>query len=155
MASGTHKHGSVSAQDVSIASQPNAFVVSVSEGGTGATTAAQARANLGATNIQLLWENTSPSSSMAAGTIIPVDTTYDLYVVIYKRDANVEGMVASVITFNGRGVFMFHGSGYSNSVYARELTWGTNGFVAGSGFAASATANTSVVIPLRIYGIRI
>lgn len=39
--------GAVSAQDVTLASQPNDFVVSVSEGGTGAQTAAQARANLG------------------------------------------------------------------------------------------------------------
>ena len=66
--------------------------LSIAEGGTGATTAANARTNLGlknATTETLLWTNASPTSLFAAQTIsISNISSYDYFVVVHMQSMN-------------------------------------------------------------------
>ena len=105
-------------------------------------------------SMKLLWTNPSPSSDFAVQTVTFSDD-YDLYVVIFKRDATGDVYVNSTIFLHGHGVFIIHGSGYSNKVYTRDAAWHSGGGLEWhSAYAASSTAVTNVMIPLYIYGIK-
>lgn len=109
--------------------------------------------DVGAVSMTQLWTNPNPENSFSAQTVTFSDD-YDLYMVIYKRQATGDVFEANTIFRHGYGVMMIHGSGYSNLFYSRDAAWHSGGGLEfHTGYAGTSTANTSVVIPLVIYGI--
>ena len=143
--------------------------LSIANGGTGATTAEGARANLGitgGTTRTLLWTNASPTSAFNAQTIQLGASNYDAIIVestfgkvtsgseTRKEDKIIKGYKIDIGFISG-----VDGRGYM-SMLARNIEFNSSGNVeCASAYKKSFNANTSTstngnVIPLRIYGVK-
>ena len=143
--------------------------IPIANGGTGATTAAAARTNLGVTGAEtkkLLWTNASPTSTFNAQTIQLGASDYDAIIVestfgkvtsgseTRKEDKIIKGYNIDIGFISG-----VDGSGYM-SMLARNIEFNSSGNVKCDGaYRKNFNANTSTrvnsnVIPYKIYGIK-
>lgn len=141
----------------------------IASGGTGATTAAEARANLGITGggtRTLLWTNASPTSTFNAQTIQLGASDYDAIIVestfgkvtsgseTRKEDKIIKGYEINIGFISG-----VDGSGYM-SMLARNIEFNSSGNVkCDAAYKKAFNTNTSTrvnsnVIPYKIYGIK-
>lgn len=158
---GTNKVKSVDALEAAV-SELQEEVQPVERGGTGATSAAQARTNLGlhgAETRTLLWTNASPSSAFAAQTLTFDLSEYDAVEIIYKEADGYSGIgsITRRHTINGVSNPMFANT---NRCFTRSVTVSTNGvtfagaiYYTSYGGSSTATEN-SFFVPMKIYGIR-
>lgn len=136
----------------------------VAQGGTGATTAAAALANLGGVSMKLLWTNASPSSAFANQTLTLDLSSYDAVEVEfgYSKDyPNDSVVVRAFIGHTGTAYMqanMSNSNGYlltlsrsvipyTNSITIYPCYWKY------SNEKANSTHN-DYAIPTRIYGIK-
>ena len=141
----------------------------IASGGTGATTAAEARKNLGITGggtRTLLWTNASPTSTFNAQTIQLGASDYDAIIVEStfgqvtsgsekrKEDKIIKGYNIDIGFISG-----VDGSGYM-SMLARNIEFNSSGNVkCDAAYKKAFNAKTSTrvnsnVIPYKIYGIK-
>ena len=130
----------------------------IAQGGTGATTEADARAALG-TNMTLLWTNGSPTSTFAAQSVSIDGANYDCYVVVAHASTNTDATTFLPWTIcykeqeghliglpnnkNGRRAFSVNADGTSVTFKATEYCKSTYG--------TSVTEN-QYIVPMYIYG---
>ena len=151
---------------------PRFGTLPIAQGGTGATSAANARTNLGA-KMKLLWINASPTSTFAS--FAPLTNAY--------LDESLANFTAIMIWFNITPESTQHapfvipigiGSGTStddvknaticfttgDNKWVRRYCWATtSGITFGAGgyktsLSANWTVNSKYMVPERIYGIR-
>lgn len=132
----------------------------VAQGGTGATNAATALANLGGVSMKLLWENASPSSSFAKQTL-SLSTLggkkYPMYMVTVAGNHNELIPSGKTATFYTIGDLMNYDE-YANIQY-RPIVCNEDGSITiGQAYYKMVNAkpyNTTdgALVPLRIYGI--
>ena len=141
----------------------------ISSGGTGATTAAAARANLGLVGVEtrtLLWTNASPTSEFANQTLSLSLSEYDAVEIeccygssytnivetgIYKKSYTKQYMTChGDIKTNNTGFYI---SQRLVTVTASGITFGKGMYKNVSGAVKGAEGNTYCV-PLKIYGIK-
>lgn len=143
----------------------------IAQGGTEATTAAEALANLGGLSMKLLWENASPNSTFAGQTISLDLTPYD-YIEIEAQNyasknlnnATYKAKVGEYIQFVSAG----GGNGFNSStlflegaseVLVRHAKVNSNGIQFADGQSATSGGNWSsgtrgACLPVRIWGIK-
>lgn len=123
----------------------------IANGGTGATTAANALANLGGAKIKLLWENASPTSAFAAQTLVIDLSQYALVLIITKQRDDI------IIQKNQEGSIYRNTGLYG---YARAFNAKNAGINIGNGQGISYSApnwaaNNAALVPVLIYGIKV
>lgn len=151
---------------------PKFGTLPVAQGGTGATSEANARSKLG-TNMKLLWENASPASTFAGFTPLTNDD-------LAESLANFTAIEVWYRTYKSDNIYVSHivpigvGSGTShddiqqvtecqaagNNKWCRRycfastsaVTFGTGGHRTAVG--NNWTVDSTYMIPVRIYGIR-
>ena len=110
--------------------------------------------------MELLWENASPSSTFTGCTLtFPSNVNIANYNMIYYEFANNinSTLGSSALVTKGRRVLVF---GYNLSHFYRIVTFNTSSVVIGSGYAAAGAnpgvevSDNTCCIPLRIYGIK-
>ena len=141
----------------------------IASGGTGATTAAEARANLGITGggtRTLLWTNASPTSSFRAQKISLDLSGYDFVEVIYKLSTSSTELSQIIERCEiGAGIRAerFQNPTSENNILKNLYRGGdgasTSGYTFGDAYtktadATSSTRDNTYIIPYKIYGIK-
>lgn len=147
--------------------------LSVAKGGTGATTADAALANLGGTKFELLWENASPLAAFGAQSIKIENITTNYRMILI--DCLEHWSAGAWRWYHASAIAQTNlDAGYGNGTPGRVMSFGEEGcdisyrpftIYSGSVYFASgyyattfSTSNPStsnnVLVPLRIYGIK-
>ena len=147
--------------------------LSIKDGGTGATTAAAARTNLGLSGAEtktLLWTNASPTSDFAAQTLdssdgIPDLSEYDTVEIVCRYSTTDDTCTRYICDVGGSSpMYWFYYTatdGKYTGVRSRNVvSASTTGvtFNACSGKVGNSTTNTKsngYIIPIKIYGIKV
>lgn len=137
---------------------------SISDGGTGATTAAAALTALGATSIKLLWTNASPSSSFAAQSVNVNLSGCTFALVVYRNSTSSSAYTSDIVRVgNAKRVYIFASPATAGTylwLNTRNVTLTTTKatFEAGTEKRAIDTAyndDNTLCIPYQIYGFNI
>ena len=147
--------------------------LSIKDGGTGATTAAAARTNLGLSGAEtktLLWTNASPTSDFAAQTLdssdgIPDLSEYDTVEIVCRYSTTDDTRTRYICDVGGSSpMYWFYYTatdGKYTGVRSRNVvSASTTGvtFNACSGKTGNSTTNTKnngYIIPIKIYGVKV
>ncbi|MGM9628040.1 MAG: hypothetical protein ACI3V4_08115 [Faecousia sp.] len=134
----------------------NKSPVTVAQGGTGASTAAGARENLGvsgALKLTAVWTNSSPESAFAAQTLTlgeasGLDVVF--WIVEYRGLASDTGSVLTTLVFPGHGtVSHYH---IDSKIMSRNVEFSGTSAVFKDCSNGTAAENTYIV-PFRIYAV--
>lgn len=129
--------------------------VPVSSGGHGGNTAEEARANLGAISMHLLWENPNQTSPFGETSINPGLSNYDAYIVIARYSTSVFPTVSAFsktgystrLTANGRENIVEH---LDRPVVVKAST----GQIDFMNATRDGVVDNNYLIPLFVYGIK-
>lgn len=138
--------------DSSAVAPSDNFVTPIEKGGTGATDAAAALANLGGISITKLWENESPTSSFS-GQTIELDLSEYQLILLYARISTSYESLNSASAVVGKYSRINGVWGNNNNVFHRAFTPSATGIVFEGGYYNGAY-NASYLIPQYIYGIK-
>lgn len=136
--------------------------LSIANGGTGATTAAAALANLGGISMKSLWTNASPTSDFAEQTISLNLSDYEYVLVRYLYSKDYQSIDQIAIVKVGRDAYLTFTGGVSTSIYIsqRTINVGSNSVAFGApvyktyASTSKPTANNKYCIPVEIIGIK-
>ena len=139
--------------------------VTIEQGGTGATTATDAKANLGI-GITRLWANAAPYSSFAKQTINLPYGEYDAYLITFGYSTNLGFEMSSIVKFlarNGTNGFGHFKNGDYGDAEAPSEVWRAYSIwrkqstqehgIQFCGGYANGGANNTVCIPWTVWGI--
>lgn len=137
--------------------------IPVKNGGTGATTATRARANLGLTGIEtktLLWTNAHPTSAFDNQTLdhddgIPDLSNYDSLEIEFKTYATSNAFNVSRHRIGVESILTTATGGDGNlSSVMRIFTSNASGITFFDYFDYNFLKNNAVCVPTKIYGIK-
>jgi len=132
----------------------------IARGGTGASTADQARINLGASRIKLLWSNGNPTNPFYAGEVtITGKSSYSFLLILMKGHHTNNDFYWSFYNTGSAGSCTLSGLSSQKQIVGRNVTSGAGDILNfGEGWVCS-TYNSGVLvsdafgIPLNIYGV--
>lgn len=124
--------------------------LSIAEGGTGKTTAADALAALGGASIKRVYSNASPSSAFPAQIVQNDMGDYPKYFVLFGYGSYP---CALAIVENGKKTTCY---GIVSTAVTRTITINNNNFVVSIGEILSSgwQTNNNMMVPLEIYGMK-
>ena len=146
--------------------------IPIANGGTGAKTAAAARANLGLTGVEtrtLLWTNASPTSEFAAQTLdsndgIPDLSGYDAVEIICRYSRTDDARMRYICDVGGSSsIYWFYytatdgkytGVRSRNIVSVSTTSVTFNTCMGKPVNSSTSTTNNGYIIPVEIYGIK-
>lgn len=136
--------------------------LSIANGGTGATTAAAALANLGGVSMKSLWTNASPTSDFAAQTISLNLNGYEYVLVRYLYSTGYQSQDQIAIVKVGRDAYLTFTGVASTNIYLSQRTISVGGDSVTFGepvyktYASTSNpaANNKYCIPVEIIGIK-
>lgn len=136
--------------------------LSIANGGTGATDAAVALANLGGVSMKSLWINASPTSDFATQTISLNLNGYEYVLVRYLYSTNYQSYDQIAIVKVGREAYLTFTGAVSTNIYLsqRTISVGSDSVAFGApvyktyASTSSPTANNKYCIPVEIIGIK-
>lgn len=127
--------------------------VTIAQGGTGATTADNARKALNAVAMDTLWTNASPTSSFAAQTLNLGLGNYDWYVIAYRYSTEIPGC-NSCMTKCGNSARLDIVSGYVASETGIRSVFYESGNLRFENAKFSGAEANDKMIPLYVIGIK-
>lgn len=136
--------------------------LSIANGGTGATTAAGALANLGGVSMKSLWANASPTSDFAAQTILLNLNGYEYVLVRYLYSTGYQSQNQIAIVKVGGDAYLTFTGVVSTNIYLsqRTISVGSDSVAFGApvyktyASTSNPTANNKYCIPVEIIGIK-
>lgn len=117
-------------------------ILPIAKGGTGKTTATEALKALGGISLTKLWENASPTSAFANQTLTLDLSSYDLVIILFNLDRNNRSISPAIVPIGHPGA-----SSYGNNV--RTFLVHTNDIN-----FDSVSPSSAVMIPYVIYGVK-
>lgn len=117
-------------------------ILPILKGGTGQTTAIEALKALGGLSCTKIWENASPQSSFANQTLTLDLSSYDLVIILFNLDSNGRSISPAIVPTQHPGA-----SSYGNNV--RTFLVHTNDIN-----FDSVSPSSAVMIPYVIYGVK-
>lgn len=140
----------------------------VSSGGTGATTAAEARTNLGLSGSEtrtLLWTNASPTSVFAGQTLSLGLSGYDAVEIVCRYSTTDDTRTRYICDVgSSSSMYWFYYTGtdgkYTGVRSRTEVSASTTGVTFNTcsgkpGNSTTSTANNGYIIPIEIYGVKV
>lgn len=131
-------------------------VIPVSKSGTGAKTAEEALANLGGVSINLLWQNASPTSNMAAQTLTIDLTGYSHIMIIAKDYTSSDDYQVEIIpnVINAGTIFVYIGNALDYKYWRRIQITASDKINVANGVKGASTIDNQECIPYQIYGLK-
>ncbi|MBR2697524.1 MAG: hypothetical protein IKE76_02955 [Clostridia bacterium] len=116
---------------------------------------ASGRGNAGGLTMDLLWENSAPSSNFAAQNVSVNLSAYKMFgIVMWYSTTTQDETPMNMYTVDEAPKYLMI-SGSNNRGGARVVTYdGTNGALSFADATYNSGTNNAYLIPLRIYGIR-
>ena len=107
----------------------------------------------GLTRMTKLWENPSPTASFAAQEVTLSSDDYDFYICLFSEGTTTTSALKSAISIKGKGIVLDTAdSGYT---FYRAGSYVSDTKISFATGYREQTANTSVCIPIAIYGIKL
>lgn len=129
-------------------------ILPIDYGGTGASTAGNALANLGGISITKLWENASPTSSFAKDQAIYFEDSYDGYVILSRASTSNIDIIVTLCLNTDYTCNTNTYCNYYSDIYIGRSFWPASNRITFAAGTSESSASSAVMIPLRIYGIK-
>lgn len=101
-----------------------------------------------------LWENLSPTSKFASQTVDIDGGLSEFDAVLFEHSGSDTSQTGFTMGLIGNKVVMCVASGYYNKVNTRAATINDSSIFFAQAYGGSSTANNSLTIPVRVYGMK-
>ena len=117
-------------------------ILPIAKGGTGKATTTEALKALGGISLTKLWENASPTSAFANQTLTLDLSSYDLVIILFNLDKNNRSISPAIVPIGHPGASSHGNDVRTFLVHTNDINFDT------------ASPNSTVMIPYVIYGVK-
>ena len=117
-------------------------ILPIAKGGTGKTTATEALKALCGISLTKLWENASPTSAFKNQTLTLDLSSYDLVIILFNLDSNGRSTSPAIVPIGHPGVSSYGNNARNFLVHTNDINFD------------SVSPSSAVMIPYVIYGVK-